>query len=85
MGFGHPVYKEGDPRVPILRRIAEEICREKGGKKDVCEKSSQENRQGFYQEIGSQEISQKEDRSKTGCQKIGSEKEACSQEIEQKS
>jgi citrate synthase len=28
MGFGHRVYKDGDPRAKILRAMSEEICRE---------------------------------------------------------
>lgn len=30
MGFGHRVYREGDPRAKILRAMSEEICRETG-------------------------------------------------------
>ena len=30
MGFGHRVYKEGDPRAKILRQLNEEICKQKG-------------------------------------------------------
>jgi len=30
MGFGHRVYKEGDPRAAILKRMSEEISRETG-------------------------------------------------------
>ena len=30
MGFGHRVYKDGDPRAKILRAMSEEICRETG-------------------------------------------------------
>jgi citrate synthase len=30
MGFGHRVYKAGDPRAAILRGLAEEACRESG-------------------------------------------------------
>src|SRR5437879_12886171 len=30
MGMGHRVYKAGDPRAAILRRMAEEACRQSG-------------------------------------------------------
>ncbi len=30
MGFGHRVYKEGDPRVPILKEMSEKLCRQQG-------------------------------------------------------
>src|SRR5437899_5031203 len=30
MGFGHRVYKAGDPRAAILRGMAEEACRQSG-------------------------------------------------------
>jgi citrate synthase len=30
MGFGHRVYREGDPRAKILRAMSEELCRETG-------------------------------------------------------
>lgn len=30
MGFGHRVYRDGDPRAKILRAMSEEICREVG-------------------------------------------------------
>ncbi len=30
MGFGHRVYKEGDPRAKILKRMSQEITRENG-------------------------------------------------------
>lgn len=30
MGFGHRVYKEGDPRVPILREMCHKLCDERG-------------------------------------------------------
>jgi len=30
MGFGHRVYKEGDPRARILRAMSQELCRETG-------------------------------------------------------
>jgi citrate synthase len=30
MGFGHRVYRAGDPRAAILRRLAEEACRLSG-------------------------------------------------------
>lgn len=30
MGFGHRVYKEGDPRAKILKRMSEEVTREAG-------------------------------------------------------
>jgi len=30
MGFGHRVYKAGDPRATILRGMAEEACRQSG-------------------------------------------------------
>jgi citrate synthase len=30
MGFGHRVYKEGDPRAAILKRLSEELTRETG-------------------------------------------------------
>jgi citrate synthase len=31
MGFGHRVYRAGDPRAAILRGMAEEACRQSGG------------------------------------------------------
>ncbi len=31
MGFGHRVYKAGDPRAAILKGMAEQACRESGG------------------------------------------------------
>jgi len=30
MGFGHRVYKNGDPRAKILRSMSEELCKRKG-------------------------------------------------------
>lgn len=30
MGFGHRVYKSGDPRVPILRKMCQKLCEERG-------------------------------------------------------
>lgn len=30
MGFGHRVYKNGDPRAKILRKMSEELCRKRG-------------------------------------------------------
>lgn len=30
MGFGHRVYKDGDPRVPILRNLSGELCKKHG-------------------------------------------------------
>lgn len=33
MGFGHRVYKEGDPRVPILKAMAEKLCQKQGYEK----------------------------------------------------
>jgi citrate synthase len=31
MGFGHRVYRTTDPRAPLLKRMAEELNRRKGG------------------------------------------------------
>lgn len=33
MGFGHRVYKNGDPRVPILKNLSEELCKKRGFEK----------------------------------------------------
>jgi 2-methylcitrate synthase len=30
IGFGHPVYTSGDPRNPIIKELAENLCREAG-------------------------------------------------------
>lgn len=30
MGFGHPVYKQGDPRVPPLKEMSEKLCETRG-------------------------------------------------------
>jgi len=30
MGFGHPVYKDGDPRTLYLNKISKQLCKEKG-------------------------------------------------------
>ncbi|MCB1145190.1 MAG: citrate synthase [Leptospiraceae bacterium] len=47
MGFGHRVYKDGDPRVPILRKLSKELCELHGYEKyhkiaEQIEKTMQE-------------------------------------------
>jgi 2-methylcitrate synthase len=40
IGFGHPVYTVGDPRNPIIKEIARELCADAGRPElfDVCER-----------------------------------------------
>jgi 2-methylcitrate synthase len=40
IGFGHPVYTTGDPRNPIIKEIARELCADAGRTElfDVCER-----------------------------------------------
>jgi len=44
MGFGHRVYKNGDPRSPIIKKWSQKLSEEKGGNKvlfDVSERVEQ--------------------------------------------
>jgi 2-methylcitrate synthase len=43
IGFGHPVYNSGDPRSPIIKKIADELCADAGRPElfAVCERIEQ--------------------------------------------